>query len=52
MQDITNSQNFMEEYREKTGSNQLMGCEFYSEILTSGHWPYTEFPICNIPKQM
>lgn len=42
----------MDSFKEKMGSNVINGCEFYSEILTSGHWPYTEFPICEIPKQM
>jgi hypothetical protein len=40
----------METFREKTGSNLLNDFEFYSEILTSGHWPYAEFPDCKIPR--
>ena len=51
MSDIKNSSNFMEKFiSNNNGSNLIGNCEFYTEILTSGHWPYSDVPVCKIPK--
>jgi hypothetical protein len=44
----------MKEFRDtKTGgSNTVNNIEFNAEILTSGHWPFQDPPVCTIPPQM
>jgi len=43
------SQQVMQDFRSIKGGNQVEGIEFSTEILTSSHWPISEFPKCNIP---
>ena len=42
----------MKDFREMRNSNQVQGLEFSAEILTSSHWPISEFPKCSIPRQL
>lgn len=49
---MTKSQQVMQDFRSMRGNSQVEGLEFSSEILTSSHWPISEFPKCNIPMQL
>ena len=40
------SQQVMQDFRTIRGNNQVDGIEFNAEILTSSHWPISEFPKC------
>jgi len=51
-QDMIKSQQVMADFKKLRSSNQVEGIEFSSEILTSSHWPISEFPKCTIPMQL
>ena len=53
-QDIIKSQVTLREFKDLKlgGTNYVNEIEFNAEILTSGHWPFQEMPVCNIPPQM
>lgn len=52
IQDMNKSSQVMQDFRTMRGGNTVDGMEFNTEILTSSHWPISEIPKCNIPRQM
>lgn len=52
--DIIKSQVTLKEFMDQKlgGQSYVNEIEFNSEILTSGHWPFQEMPVCNIPPQL
>jgi len=52
-QDIIKSQQTMKDFRQTSGnSNFVDNIEYSAEILTSGHWPFQEAPVCKIPARL
>ena len=52
--DIIKSQVTVQEFKDTklSGNSFVNEIEFRAEILTSGHWPFQDMPVCNIPPQL
>lgn len=50
LQDMVASKDFMSDFKSKNKGATLSDVEFSVEILTSSHWPISNFPKCTIPK--
>lgn len=49
--DVLKSQQIVREFRDTMcqGNDFVNDIQFNVEILTSGHWPFQDTPVCTIP---